>query len=139
MSIKELLSERSSDKNMQFWYQYGRSQGLNNFGNKLLFPQFLKNPRFIYCSNVNSLFCNGFAISDNEKISLKLLQKILHSSVFAFYISKTSYTIDGGFYCYQKKYLSNFSIPSFSKSEVDFLTNCKNQDAVNDFLEKKYF
>ncbi len=137
--VKNLLSERSADRNMQYWYQYGRSQGINNFGEKLLYSQFLKKPKFIYCSNVNSLFCNGFAISANDKVPLKVLQKILHSSVFELYISKTSYTIAGGFYCYQKKYLSNFSIPDFSNRELEFILKCNDQNKINAFLEEKYY
>lgn len=107
--VRKELETRSSD-NSTHWYVYGRSQGLNNLGEKLMFSQFLSYPKFIYNNDETSLLSNGFAIYQNDDIEIDILQKILQSSVLDFYIKHTSYSIDGGFYCYQKKYLKDFSI-----------------------------
>lgn len=135
-SIRNDLNTRSS-KNLKIWYEYGKSQGINLIGKKLIYPQFKKDFSF-HLIEEEILFSNGFCILENI-IDFKILKVILESIIFKYYINYTSYTIDGGFYCLQKKYLKNFSIPQFNGYEIDFLLNCKsNKKAIDNFLIKKY-
>ena len=137
-SQKEELDNRDKGKkNNVAWYAYGRTQGLNKYGRKLLFPTFADEPRFVYIDDVDALFCNGYAVFENEAFSLKLLLKILNSKIMAYYVMNTSYTIEGGYYCYQKKYIENFSIPSFTSEEIDYIISHDSND-VNRFLFDKY-
>ena len=114
--------------NPQGWYAYGRSQGLNKYGKKLLFPTFSNYPRFMLVNNEEALFCNGYGIFENEFIDLEILMKILNSSVMDYYIKNTSYSIEGGYYCYQKKYIERFSIPWLSDRQRTYIRNlCGNE------------
>lgn len=104
---KNLLSLRDNGKpNSQGWYAYGRTQGLNKYGKKLLFPTFSNKPKFMYIDNEDALFCNGYAIFENDRYNLNTLMKILNSSVMDYYIQNTSYAIEGRYYCYQKNILN---------------------------------
>ena len=77
----------------------------------------LLGPRFILVDDPDALFCNGYAVFEDSSIELELLQRVLNSAVMHYYISNTSYAIEGGYYCYQKKYIERFSIPFFSLEE----------------------
>ena len=59
-----------------------------------MFPTFANHPKFIYIDDENALFCNGYAVFENEQIPLVTLVKILNSSIMDYYISNTSYSID---------------------------------------------
>lgn len=136
--VKSELNKRDNGKKNPYgWYAYGRTQGLNKYGKKMLFPTFAKNPKFRYIENENALFCNGYAIFENDKISLNILGKILNSDLMKYYISNTSYIIDGGYYCYQKKYIEKFSIPQFTDEELKILEE-ENDTEINKMLFKKY-
>ena len=54
-----------------------------------------------------------------------------------YYISNTSYAIEGGYYCYQKKYIEKFSIPEFNDKELEIL-NSDNKIEINEMLFDKY-
>ena len=54
-----------------------------------------------------------------------------------YYISNTSYAIEGGYYCYQKKYIEKFSIPDFNKEELEIL-NSDNKMRIDEMLFEKY-
>lgn len=138
LASKEELDSRDKGKpNSAGWYAYGRTQGLNKYGKKLLFPTFAKKPKFIYVQNEYALFCNGYAVFEDEYIDLDIMCKILNSVIMEYYVSQTSYPIEGGYYCYQKKYIERFSIPFFTVEELTFLKEAS-QDVVNTFLVEKY-
>ena len=138
LASKEELDSRDKGKpNPAGWYAYGRTQGLNKYGKKLLFPTFAKKPKFIYVQNEYALFCNGYAVFEDEYIDMDIMCKILNSIIMEYYVSQTSYPIEGGYYCYQKKYIERFSIPFFSVEELKFLKEAS-QDEVNTFLVEKY-
>lgn len=119
LSCKRELDTRDKGRpNSQGWYAYGRTQGLNKYGQKLLFPTFSKYPKFIFVENEDALFCNGYGIFENERYDLELLSKILNSAIMDYYVSNTSYSIEGGYYCYQKKYIERFSIPWLSDEQI---------------------
>lgn len=66
-----------------------------------------------------------------------MLCRILNSNVMQYYISRTSYLIKGGYYCYQKKYLEKFSIPEFTSQEKEEILKMESQQ-LNAFLWGKY-
>ncbi len=137
-AIKSILDSRDKGKpNKVSWYAYGRTQGLNKYGNKIVFPTFANYPKFMILNDEYALFCNGYAVFENDYLDLDILVKVLNSTIMNYYIQNTSYTIEGGYYCYQKKYIENFSIPLFSDEETDFIRE-NTQDKVNEFLIKKY-
>lgn len=135
---KEELDKRDKGKpNSVAWYAYGRTQGLNKFGKKLLFPTFACTPRFTMVDDEYAFFCNGYAVFENDYIELEILRRILNSCVMQYYVSNTSYAIEGGYYCYQKKYIEKFSIPFFSDEEKNRISEMTSQE-LDGFLIDKY-
>lgn len=156
-SVKEKLDSRGKGKcNAKPFYAYGRSQGLTRSGKKILTPTFSKKPRFLLGEDEEAMFCNGYGIyfksTEAETISLFekdihplskvenifLLQKILNSSVMDYYVTKTSVSIQGGYPCYQKNFIENFTIPYFTKEELHTLNTLKDSDVIDQFLIDKY-
>lgn len=138
LARKNELDSRDKGKvNPVSWYAYGRTQGLNKYGKKLLFSTFGAKPNFIFIENKTALFCNGYGIFENDSIELEILQKVLNSCIVQYYIQHTSYQIEGGYYCYQKKYLEKFGIPYFDSSEKEFLLQA-NPKEIDKFLLDKY-
>ena len=136
--MKDELDLRDKGKpNPVAWYAYGRTQGLNKYGKKLLFPTFSDKPKFFYVDDDTSLFCNGYAVFENDYLELQELKSILNSKVMEYYVSNTSYSIEGGYYCYQKKYIEKFLLSYFNDKERNIL-NEGDMDLVNDMLLKKY-
>lgn len=132
------LDQRDKGKgNPVAWYAYGRTQGLSKYGNKLLFPTFAGHPRFTLIEDEYAFFCNGYAIFEPDYIDLPLLSQILNSFVMQYYVSNTSYSIEGGYYCYQKKYIERFSIPFFSEDEKMQMKEM-NSFELDSFLISKY-
>ena len=138
-SQKELLNSRNSPRapTISPWYSYGRSQGLSNWGDKIYFSTFSEKPNFRRINGNKCLYANGYSISGTP-VEYYILEKILNSSIMEFYIEKTSYTISGNYKCYQKKYLKNFSIPSLSSKDIDFIKN-HDREELNHYLEKLYY
>ena len=136
---RTILDGRDKGKgNAAAWYAYGRSQGLGNNGRKLLFPTFSLHPKFMLEDSRQTLFCNGYAILESPQFDLEILQKILNSVVMDYYVSKTSYAIEGNYKCYQKKYIQRFSVPQFTDDELTYLKNEPDMNSINQFLIEKY-
>lgn len=135
---KSNLDKRDKGKvNNVSWYAYGRSQGLSNYGKKIMYPTFSDKPKFRIIEDKEALFCNGYAILENNFIDLDILVKILNSTVMEYYISKTSYPIEGNCYCYQKKYIERFSIPFFTPQEINNIRKMSKEE-LDIFLIEKY-
>lgn len=75
---------------------------------------------------------------ESAQFDLEVLQKILNSIVMDYYVSKTSYSIEGNYKCYQKKYIQQFSIPQFTTSEIEYLKSECDVSSIDRFLIKKY-
>ena len=54
-----------------------------------------------------------------------------------YYISNTSYAIEGGYYCYQKKYIEKFSLPLFTESEISYIKE-SSQKEIDSYLINRY-
>jgi adenine-specific DNA-methyltransferase len=150
-AIRSELEKRDKGKrSYDAWYAYGRTQGLNKYGEKILNPTFALRPRFILCKKEDMLFCNGYSISLPEskqqtivespysgEIGLELIWRILNSRVMDYYVQKTSYVIEGGYYCYQKQFTENFCLPTLTKEEERIILESSKSD-LDQFLIKKY-
>ncbi|WP_243299630.1 Eco57I restriction-modification methylase domain-containing protein [Bacillus litorisediminis] len=142
---EELNTRNGGNPSVSIWYEYGRSQALDSFGAKIISPTNSDKPKFTLFEE-QALFNNGYAIYgiSSDSIfhatlpSLKVLVKILNSTIMDYYIKLTSYMISGGYYCYQKKYIKNFSIPPLSEQEIDYVESCNDPKELDNFLIKKY-
>lgn len=152
LSVKEILKSRGKGKHVYSpFYAYGRTQGLNRTGVKLLTPTFSKSPRFLFDNNPQGFFTNGYGVYLREKehslfdcnpISLEdnldVMQKILNSIVMEYYVDKTSVAIEGGYPCYQKNFIERFSIPELTEHEIDILRSMEDPSKIDEFLVSKY-
>jgi adenine-specific DNA-methyltransferase len=133
----ELYKREGGDaKSYEPWYKYGRKQGINLFGKRLYIPTYSDGPKFMLHENESSLFCNGYAVFPTD-IRIKTLKKVLNSDLMDYYMQKTSKDIQGGYQCYQKNFIQNFSVPKFTDSEEDKLEKLS-QKKKNEFLRDKY-
>lgn len=138
---KDLLSRNSGSPSVKTWYEYGRSQSLECYVPKIIFPTNSLDPNFVYFPE-KALFHNGYAIygpvNPEVQINFHVLVKILNSVIMKYYIENTSYMISGGYYCFQKKYVQNFTIPTLTTDEHNFLYNTDSKEAIDSFLINKY-
>lgn len=151
LDYKDILNGRGKGKHPYTpFYVYGRTQGLNRYGVKILTPTFSKYPRFLLDKDENSFFTNGYGIYFREKEytllqnpltkqeNIDVVLKILNSSIMHYYVKKTSVSIEGGFPCYQKNFIEKFSIPYLSENEIAELRMIQDAIAVNEYLLTKY-
>ncbi|WP_271400049.1 Eco57I restriction-modification methylase domain-containing protein [Salinicoccus roseus] len=109
---KEELMKRASDKNLKAWYAYGRSQGLNDFGNRLYLPYMADKVHTLLSKNDLEVFAAGYAIFHEDIDYLRSIDKIISSELFRFYISKVSKPYSKGYYSTAKNLVKYFSVPS---------------------------
>lgn len=155
LSEKERLINRDKGKvTFSPFYIWGRTQGLTKFGKKIINPTFSQKPRFLLVNEEMSFFTNGYGLFFREQTSLGLfdelinpisksenidvVQKILNSTIMDYYVSKTSVAIEGGYPCYQKNFIENFTIPDLSLEDINLIRKLENQNQIDEFLISKY-
>ena len=134
----DLALRDKGGKKYEAWYAYGRTQGLNNFGEKIILPMMDSKPSFVTVNDKDTLIYCGYAIFPKKKDDFSILRKILNSNVMWFYIKKTSKNYSGGFKSFAKNYVKNFSIPDLSDQERSVLLKMDDKWKIENFLEKKY-
>jgi adenine-specific DNA-methyltransferase len=156
LSEKESLSSRDKGKVVfEPFFVWGRTQGLNKLGKKILNPTFSQFPRFLMVEEEDAFFTNGYGLffreqetnyslfdEDTNPITLieniDVVQKVLNSYLMHYYVSKTSVSIEGGYPCYQKNFIEKFTIPQFSNDEINLLKSLNNNQEIDEFLIAKY-
>ena len=157
LSEKEKLEGRGKGKKVfSPFYVWGRTQGITRFGKKILNPTFSKHPRFLFVPEEDAYYTNGYGIYFDRDHSNKstlfedsthemskeknilVVQKILNSFVMDYYVSNTSVSIQGGFPCYQKNFIEKFTIPNFTKEEINILKSLTDKMEIDEFLIEKY-
>lgn len=134
----ELAKRDKSKREYAAWYAFGRSQSLTISGYKLLFPYISDGPYFILTEEMDLLFYNGYAIISQTLTDLLIVQKILKSNVFWYYIKYSSKPYGNGFYSLGKNYIKKFGICEFSAAEKELFLTKNTEEEVNRFLEIKY-
>lgn len=142
--VKKELLTRSGNYQDDDWYKYGRSQSLNKFQPKIIFPTNTDKPKFKYYSE-NALFYNGYAIfgienHENNDELFAALCLILNSDIISDFMRLTSYYIGGGYISYQKKYLSRVKLPNLSKTDINLLLSVSDDKTkINRLVQQLYF
>lgn len=118
---KEKLDSRDKGKtdNYPAWYAYGRTQGMNNTGLKVLVPYMADRGVAIISENEDLLFYCGYAVFAKDERTLLLLKYFIESDVFWFYIRMTSKPYSKGFMALAKNYIKNFGIPTLTDNEKE--------------------
>jgi hypothetical protein len=156
LSEKDSLLARDKGKvTYEPFFVWGRTQGLNKLGKKILNPTFSQFPRFLKVEEEDAFFTNGYGLffkEQNSSMSLfdeptnpislleniDVVQKVLNSTVMHYYVSKTSVAIEGGYPCYQKNFIENFTIPEFTNEEINILSKLNDKFEIDEFLVEKY-
>lgn len=120
------------------WYAYGRTQGMNNTGKKLLLPYITGEPKAVLSLDPQVLFYCGYAVFSEDEIELCLLKKFLESNVFWYYISNTSKPYAKGYMSLAKNYIKNFGIPILSEEEKIVLLSLSDKNEINNFINDLY-
>ena len=140
LSNKQKLDKRDKGNgNYENWFAYGRTQSLEKFSVKLFFPKMTNS-----CLNCiievddNLLYYNGQAILGNSVNDLLIIKKLMESTVFWYYIRKTSKPYSAGYFSIDGNYIKNFGVCDLSQSEKDFIIKEENKSVLNSFWEDKY-
>ncbi|MBD80685.1 MAG: hypothetical protein CL840_17355 [Crocinitomicaceae bacterium] len=136
---KEQLLNRDKGKNKKYkWFEFGRTQALNDFGKKLLFPYMAGQPYFVYSDQKDLLLYAGYAVYFDSERELKVLKRILESDVFWYYIKQTSKPYSGNFFALAKNYVKDFGVCELDETEKEYLLSTDSLDERNKFLLDKY-
>jgi len=120
------------------WYAYGRTQGMNNFGKKILIPYIAGEPTAIVSEEEDLLFYCGYALFSDDEKELFVLKTFLKSDAFWFYIYYTSKPYAKGYMAFAKNYLTNFSIPKLNKSDIAFILSKPRSKELNEYIWNLY-
>lgn len=136
----ELLARdkgKAIDKYPQ-WFAFGRTQGMNNFGTKILIPYMADEPAAVISLDKDVLYYCGYALFSDDLQELSILKSILLSDLFWYYVQNTSKYYSGGYMSLAKNYIKDFSIPELNESQKYEILNCQNQEEVNYILSNLY-
>lgn len=134
----DILKKRDKEsRTYASWYAFGRTQALNIVGKKLLFPYLADKPYFVLTEDESLLFYNGYAIVGNSTRKLKVLRRILQSSVFWYYIKHTSKPYGGNYFALAKNYVKKFGIPTLTEAEEEIILNLSQED-LDSYVENLY-
>ena len=83
------------------------------------------------------IYC-GYAIFHNDNRELKVLKRILESSVFDYYMRHTSKPYATGYYSYAKNYVKNFGVYPLSQEQTEVLLSFSSKEEVDEYVENLY-
>lgn len=136
---KVQLLNRDKGKTAKYkWFEFGRTQALNDLGKKLLFPYMAGQPYFVYTDQEDLLLYAGYAVYFDSERELKVLKRILESKVFWYYIKKTSKPYEGNYFALAKNYVKDFGVCELNEVEKDYLLETECQEERDRFLNEKY-
>ena len=140
LANRQKLDKRDKGNgNYENWFAYGRTQSLEKFSVKLFFPKMTNS--YLNCIievDENLLYYNGQAILGNSVNDLLIIKKLMESTVFWYYIRKTSKPYSAGYFSIDGNYINNFGVCDLSQSEKEFVIKEENKSILNSFWETKY-
>ena len=101
----------------------------------MLFPYIAEYPYFVISEDKDLLFYNGYAIVCDDLQKLKVLQKILRSEVFWYYIKHTSKPYGSNYFALAKNYVKNFGLIELSGEQEDKILSLRSDVEINNFVK----
>lgn len=140
LDYKGDLSKRDKGKgNYPAWYSYGRTQCLEKQDLLLFFPHLARsNPNSIICDDSSILFVNGLAFIGSNIREFQLLQRVINSDLFWYYIKNSSREYSSNYYSISKAYFKNFGFYNFNEDEISYIISERDKKKINSFIESKY-
>ena len=134
-----VLSKRDKGKReYEQWFAFGRTQAINISGYKLLFPYIAEYPYFVISEDKDLLFYNGYAIVCDNLQKLNVLQKILRSDVFLYYIKHTIKPYGSDYFALAKNYVKNFGLIELSDKEEKEILSLSSNAEINNYIKELY-
>ena len=140
-SQRKELAGRDKGKGQDYpvWYAYGRTQSLVMPSIKMFFPKIANKPlRCIIVNDPNLWLYNGMAFVGDDMRKMKILQKILESSIFWNYVVANSKPYASGYYSLNGSNIKNFGIPRFSQQDEEELLQLQNKVEIDRWLSQFY-
>lgn len=152
-AVRDELQKRDKGKMKGEWYAFGRTQGIAKRGKKLITPTFSRQPRFLRIDDESAYFCNGYALFAKQvpyhtlfaetnmltqPENIDIIQTILNSGIMHYYVTRTSVSIEGGYYCYQKNFIEKFTLPHLSIEQMQELRSLHDSAFIDEFLCSAY-
>ena len=138
-ACKARLAERDKGKgNYPAWYAYGRTQGMNCAGLKLLIPYIAGAPTAVLSLDRELLFYCGYALLLDDEEELRYLKVFLESEAFWYFVYHTSKPYSKGFMSFAKNYIVRFSIPQLAASARKALMSERRTERRNALVWKAY-
>lgn len=135
-----LLTRDKRRKQYAAWYAWGRTQGMEAMGPKLLTKTFSQRPDFVF-DETDHLYCNGYGIFPKQvadaTLPLEVLARILNSKVMHYYAKLTSFQLEGNYQCYQKNFIERFGIPTFTNDAIATVMALSDGE-LNDYIAQVY-
>ncbi len=137
-----LNSRDKGKKRYEGWYAWGRTQGMEAKGPKLLTKTFSRSPQFML-DRSDQLFCNGYSVSITDdslfrdKLTIEVLEKITNSRIMYYYAKLTSFQIEGDYQCYQKNFIERIGIVDMTEREMTTLIELPKSES-DEYLEDLY-
>lgn len=138
-SCREQLDQRDKGKGRYpAWYAYGRTQGMNCTGCKLLIPYIAGVGTAVLSTNRDLLFYCGYALISDDIEELKYIKAFIESDAFWYYLHHTSKPYSKGFMALAKNYITRFSIPELGDRERQSLLSAATPAERNSIVWKAY-
>lgn len=139
LAVKQnLLKRDKGNGNYATWYAYGRTQGMTNFGSKLLIPYISDTPIAVLSMEDAVLFYCGYAVFSDDVEELAILKRFLESKVFWYYILHTSKPYAKGYMSFAKNYIKNFGMPKLDALQKQRLLSLKEKEEIDAYIQKLY-
>ena len=81
---------------------------------------------------------NGYALVSNNLKSLEIIQKILKSKVFWYYIQHTSKPYGSDYFALAKNYIKDFGVIQLTAEQEIHLYKLNNSNEIDDYLISLY-
>ena len=110
---KEALKKRSCDKSVTYWYEYGRSQGIQTIHNeKLVISPIFKNKIKVFKVDKKTMVYSGMYLfmKEDSKYAIDDIKKIIESDDFLKYAQVLGKDMRGGYKNINTKAIKNFAI-----------------------------
>lgn len=124
--------------NYPAWYAYGRTQGMNFTGSKLLIPYIAGAPTAVLSTDRDLMFYCGYALLNDDVDELCYVKAFMESEAFWYFIYHTSKPYSKGFMALAKNYLARFSIPQLGSHDRALLLSADTADERNALVWKSF-
>jgi len=137
---RNILADRDKgNRSYEKWFAFGRTQSLEKIENKLFFPKYSdQNPHFLLSNDEDLLFYNGQAIVGHTEEEMLIIQKIMKSKIFWYYIENTSKPYNAEYYSLNGTYIKNFGVCDLYEEEKKFIINSHDLQMLDEFFLDKY-